>query len=76
MHPNIINIISNNARIRDFYNIGPVQKAAIEDLISDVACEALLIIYRNHHIQAGEIQVYIDIEKQFGEHFTNRKPNV
>ena len=75
MHPNIINIISNNSRVRDFYNVGPVQKAAIEDLIACIGNEALSIVSKNHHIAAGEMQVYLDITKQFDDHFTNGKPN-
>ena len=76
MHPNIINIISNNARVRDFYNVGPVQKAAIEDLVACIANEALNIVRNNHHIAAAEMQIYLDIAKQFDEHFTDRKPYV
>lgn len=76
MHPNIRNIIANNERIRDFYNIGPVQRAAIEDLITAVANEALDIVYCDHQIQAGEMTVYLDIASKFDKHFTDRTINV
>ena len=72
MHPNIRNIIANNSRIRDFYNVGPVQRAAIEDLITAIANEALDIVYCNHQIQGSETQVYLDIASKFDEHFIDR----
>lgn len=60
MNQEILDVINKHERIKDFYNVGPVQRAVLQDFIEDIFRVADNGYYADFHqflIDFGYIEV-------------------
>jgi hypothetical protein len=59
MNQKLVEVLQTNPRMRDYYQIGPVQKAAVEDLMYNVIAAVLVEVRDEVHGHDWELSYIV-----------------
>lgn len=63
MNEQIKKLLTNNPRLSDYYNVGPVQRASVEDFLECIINETLKIVEK-HRITLESVKTY-DVQDKY-----------